>query len=44
MSLEKIVVECGTAVFEPKDIERAQETLKMAQFLDRSLKRGGPYV
>jgi hypothetical protein len=37
LSLERIVVECGTAVFEAKDIERAQETLKMAQILDRSL-------
>ena len=37
MSLERIVVDCGTALFETKDIERAQETLKMAEFLDRSL-------
>jgi|SRR5690349_4094825 hypothetical protein len=37
MSLERIVVECGTVVFDSKDIERAQDTLKMARFLDRSL-------
>ena len=33
VSLERIVVDCGIESFQTSDIQRAQETLKMAQFL-----------
>jgi len=39
LSLERIVVQCGTNIFGARDIERAEETLKMAPLADLIPKR-----